>query len=199
MNPIEFYFDFSSPYGYFASTRIDHLAAEYQRSVAWRPYLVGTAMKTTGHRPMINTPMFDDYVRIDVPRFARLLGVPFQLPDSFPVVPSAASRAFYWLEEQDPATARRFAGAVYHAFFGEGRDISRTDELRRVAGDCGLDGDKLCEAAKDPRIKELFKAKNDAALAKGVFGSPFFIVDGEPFWGADRLDQVEKWLETGGW
>jgi len=199
MNPIEFYFDFSSPYGYFASTRIDDIAARQQRRVDWRPYLVGTAMKATGHRPMINTPMFDDYMKIDVPRFARLLDVPFQLPASFPVVPSTASRAFYWLKEKDPALARRFAGAVYHAFFGEGRDISEQDVLRAVAAGCGVDGDRMLEAAQDPRVKELFKEKNDDALAKGVFGSPFFIVDGEPFWGADRLDQVEKWLETGGW
>lgn len=199
MNAIEFYFDFSSPYGYFASIRIDELAGRYQRSVDWRPFLVGTAMKATGHQPMVNTPMLEDYVKVDVPRFARLLGVPFQLPDSFPLVASAASRAFYWLQEQDTGLARRFAGRTYHAFFGEGRDISKPDELRRIGADCGADGDQLVEAAQNPRMKSLFKEKNDAALAKGVFGSPFILVDGEPFWGADRLDQVEKWLETGGW
>lgn len=199
MNPIEFYFDFSSPYGYFASTRIDDIAARHGRSVDWRPYLVGTAMKATGHQPMINTPMFDQYVRIDVPRFARLLDVPFQFPDTFPVVPSAASRAFYWLKERDAAAARRFAGAVYHAFFGEGRDISRETELHRIANDCGTDGDRLLDAAQNPETKDLFREKNDAALASGVFGSPFFIIDGEPFWGADRLDQVDRWLATGGW
>lgn len=199
MNDIEFYFDFSSPYGYFASTRIDEIAARYNRGVDWRPYLVGTAMKATGHRPMINTPMFDDYVRVDVPRFARLLNVPFRLPDSFPLVASAASRAFYWLKEQDPGLARRFAGGTYHAFFGEGRDISKMDELRRIAGDCGVAGDALVEASQAPRVKDLFREQNAAALAKGVFGSPFILVDGEPFWGADRLYQVEKWLETGGW
>lgn len=199
MNSIEFYFDFSSPYGYFASTRIDGIADRYRRSVDWRPYLVGTAMKATGHQPMFRTPMFDDYVRIDVPRFARLLGVPFQLPESFPVVASAASRGFYWLKEQDAGTARRFAAGTFHAFFGEGRDISRPDELRRIADDCGVDGARFLEAARDPEVKRLFKEKNDEALAKGVFGSPFIVVDGEPFWGADRLDQVEKWLATGGW
>lgn len=199
MNPIEFYFDFSSPYGYFASTRIDELAAKYDRRVDWRPYLVGTAMKATGHQPLFNTPMFHDYVVVDVPRFARLLGAPFQLPDSFPLVASAASRAYYWLSEGDPALARRFAKSVYHAFFGEGRDISRSDELRRIAGGCGIDADQLVEAAADPQVKKMFRERNDAALEKGVFGSPFILIDGEPFWGADRLDQVEKWLATGGW
>lgn len=199
MSPVEFYFDFSSPYGYFGSTRIDALAAKYHREVDWRPYLVGTAMKQTGHQPLFNTPLFHDYVVVDVPRFARLLDVPFQLPESFPLVASAASRGYYWLYEQDPGLARRFARETYHAFFGEGRDISKTGELRRIAAGCGVDGDQLAAATQDQRVKELFKEKNDAALKKGVFGSPFVIVDGEPFWGADRLDQVEKWLETGGW
>lgn len=199
MTPIEFYFDFSSPYGYFGSTQIDELAAKHDREVDWRPYLVGTAMKQTGHQPLFHTPMFHDYVVTDVPRFARLLGVPFQLPDSFPLVASAASRGYYWIRERDTALAKQFARRTYHAFFSEGRDISRTDELQRVATDCGVDGEELVAATQDQRIKDVFKEKNNEALEKGVFGSPFVIVDGQPFWGADRFYQVERWLETGGW
>lgn len=199
MDPIEFYFDFSSPYGYFASTQIDDLAAKYGREVDWHPYLVGTAMKQTGHQPLFNTPMFHDYVVVDVPRFARLLGVPFRLPDSFPLVASAASRGYYWVQERDVLLAKTFARYTYHAFFGEGRDISRSETLRGIANDCGIDGGELVAATQDQRIKELFKRKNDAVLQRGVFGSPYVIVDGEPFWGVDRFYQVEKWLETGGW
>lgn len=199
MNAIEFYFDFSSPYGYLASTRIDALGERYGRSVDWYPYLVGTAMKITGHQPMVSTPMFQDYVLIDVPRFARLLDVPLVLSEFFPLAASAASRAYYWLAERDPGVAKRFATRTYYAMFGEGRDISNPDELRAIASDCGTDGDELLQAVQDPRTKDLFRKKNDAALAKGVLGSPFVLVDGEPFWGADRLYQVEKWLESGGW
>ena len=199
MSAIEFYFDFSSPYGYFASTQIDDLAARYGRSVDWLPYLVGTAMKATGHRPLVGTPMMQDYVYVDVPRFARLLGVPLQIPESFPLVASSASRAYYWLEERDGGLARRFAKAVYHAFFGEGRDISSSDEIKAIAVDCGVDADQLVQAAQEQSVKDMFRERNDAALAKGVFGSPFILVDGQPFWGADRLPQVEKWLATGGW
>lgn len=199
MTAIEFYFDFSSPYGYLASTQIDGIAAKHGREVHWRPYLVGTAMKATGHQPLVNTPMVSDYVHVDVPRFARLLGVPLQLPASFPLVASAASRAFYWLDAQDAALARRFAGCTYHAFFGEGRDISRSEELHAIAEESGVDGSRLVEATRDPEVKDLFRERNDAALAKGVFGSPFILVDDQPFWGADRLYQVERWLETGGW
>lgn len=143
--------------------------------------------------------MFRDYVLVDVPRFARLLGVPLVLADSFPLVPTAASRAYYWLHDQDPRLAHAFARGAYHAFFGQGRDISKVDELRAVADSCGADGEALAEATRDQAVKDLFRRKNDAALAKGVFGSPYILVDGEPFWGADRLYQVEEWLATGGW
>jgi len=199
MRPIEFYFDFSSPYGYFASSQIDELAGRHGRKVDWRPYLVGTAMKATGHRPLFDTPMFHDYVSVDVPRFARLLDLPFQLPPAFPLVASAASRAYYVLAGRDPELAKRYARQTYHAFFGEGRDISRPETLRRVADDCGADGAELVEATQAQPAKDLFRRRNDEALARGVFGSPFVIVDGEPFWGADRLNQVDEWLKTGGW
>jgi 2-hydroxychromene-2-carboxylate isomerase len=200
MNAIDFYFDFSSPYGYLASTQIDQLAAKHDRKVKWRPYLVGTAMKATGHQPLFNTPLLHDYVVIDVPRFARLLGVPFQLPESFPLVASAASRAFYWLERRGGSEpAGQFARNTYHTFFVEGRDISKTDELRTIAETVGVDGEELIRAIQDPETKSLFKEKNDAALARGVFGSPYMIVEGQPFWGADRLYQLDQWLETGGW
>ncbi len=199
MNVIEFFFDFSSPYGYFASTRIEGLAARHGQRVEWRPYLVGTAMKATGHQPLYHTPMLHDYVVVDVPRFARLLDVPFTLPAAFPLVASAASRAFYWTEQEQPSLAKKFAAAVYQAFFAEGHDISREQTLAEIAENCGIDAQSMLTAVRRPDIKELFRQKNDDALAKGVFGSPFFLVNGEPFWGADRLDQVDKWLSTGGW
>jgi len=198
-DPIEFYFDFSSPYGYLASTQIDAIGKQFNRAVSWRPYLVGTAMKTTGHQPLANTPMISDYVFIDVPRFARLLGVPVCLPANFPVAATTASRAFYWLDEQDADRARAFARAVYHAYFGEGRDITKSEVLSSVAASLGIEAADMLAAAQSQAAKEKFRARNEAALGKGVFGSPFIVVDGEPFWGADRLDQVRRWLETGGW
>ena len=68
-----------------------------------------------------------------------------------------------------------------------------------VAATCGVDAAAARAAIDDPAIKEALKRANDEAIAKGVFGSPFVVVDGEPFWGMDRLDQVERWLATGGW
>ena len=67
------------------------------------------------------------------------------------------------------------------------------------AGKLGIGRAALEAALQDPRIKDRLRAEVDAAIRRGVFGSPFFFVDGQPFWGHDRLDHVERWLETGGW
>jgi len=199
MSKIEFYFDFSSPYGYLASTQIDDLAAKYDRQVRWRPYLLGTAMKQTGHQPLSHVPMLKNYVSCDVPRFARLLEVPFTLPDPFPIATVSACRVYYWRYSQDQNQAKQLAKALYHAYFVEGRNISKVNVVEEVVANCGIDGEELAEAVRSQAVKDAFRAANDNALDKGVFGSPFIIVDGQPFWGADRLYQVETWLNTGGW
>jgi 2-hydroxychromene-2-carboxylate isomerase len=193
--PIDFYFDFSSPYGYLASTEIDALAARHGRSVTWRPFVLGAAFKLTGQRALTEQPLRGDYARRDFARSARLLGVPFKLPDPFPFFALAASRACYWLEE--PSQAKALAKAVYHTAFGEGRDITPVPVVAEIARGLGIQG--LEQGLEQPATKAGLRDATDQALARGVFGSPFFIVDGEPFWGHDRLDQLDRWLATGGW
>jgi len=198
-NPIDFYFDFSSPYGYLASTRIDALAAKHGRSVVWRPHLLGAVFKINDQRPLASIPLKSDYAARDLARSARLLKVPFKLPTKFPVGATAPSRAFYWLNDKDPALAKRLAQALYHTYFAEDRDISSPEVTCDVAARFEVDRAELAQALNDPAVKERLRTEVDAAIARGVFGSPYIIVDGEPFWGSDRLDQVERWLETGGW
>lgn len=196
--PIEFYFDFSSPYGYLASTQIEALAARQGRAVVWKPFMLGPAMKITGGRPLTTIPLRDGYMRRDLPRFARFLGVPFAFPPDFPVVTLAAARAFYWTVDRDPALAKRMAQAIYHAHYGEGRDIREPEQVAALAAPLGIDRAGLLAGLQTAEIKARLKAETDAAIARGVFGSPFIFVDGEPFWGADRLDQVAWWLAQAG-
>ena len=196
--PIAFYFDFASPYGYLASTQIDALAEKHGRTVDWRPIMLGAAMKVTGGQPLVQIPMRGDYSRRDMPRFARYLGVPFEFPPVMPILTLAAARAVYWCRDRDPALALRLAKALYQAHFGEGRDIAQPEQVAEIAATLDIDPQDLQEAIQTPEVKERLKAETAAAIALGVFGSPFFIVDGEPFWGADRLDQLDRWLATGG-
>ena len=197
--PIDFYFEFASPYGYLASTQIDALGARHGRAVAWHPIMLGAAFKATGAKPLTQTPLKGPYLLHDAPRFARLLGVPFTAPPIMPANSLAASRACVWLEADDPALARRLAQAVLQAHWGEGQDIGAPEQVAAIAAPLGIGREALLAAVADPAIKERLKQSTAAAIERGVFGSPFVFVDGEPFWGADRLPQVDAWLARGGW
>jgi 2-hydroxychromene-2-carboxylate isomerase len=196
---IDFYFEFASPYGYLASLRIDTIAANHGREVAWRPIMLGAALKATGSAPNAGVPLKGDYLRRDVPRCARLLDAPLVLPPVMPMNSLAASRAYWWLHGRDLDIAKGFAQAVFHAHWGLGRDLSSPAQVSEVAGSFGIASDELDEAVQAPSIKAKLKEETDRSIERGVFGSPFVFVDGEPFWGADRLDHVERWLRTGGW
>ena len=196
---VDFYFDFSSPYGYLASERIDGLAAKHGRSVAWRPMLLGAVFQKIGGSPLVNQPMKGPYSQHDMLRSARLHGIVFNVPDNFPVNSIAACRAYYWLAGSDAATARDFALALYRGYFVENRDLSQPEIVVEAAQALGVDGDALVAAVQDQAIKDRLRAENDAAIERGVFGSPTVFVGDEMFWGHDRLEMIDRWLETGGW
>ena len=197
--PLEFYFDFSSPYGYFAASRIDAMAARHGRSTVWRPILLGAIFKITGQQPLTRIPMKSSYALHDLMRSARWFGLPFRMPGKFPVPSIAPCRAYYWLQDRDPAAAKTLAQALYRAYFVEDRDISSPEVTANVAAKLGHDKAAVLQAVNDPAVKERLKAEVDAAIERGVFGSPYIVVDGEPFWGSDRLDQIEQWLAKGKW
>ncbi|MEI7969158.1 MAG: 2-hydroxychromene-2-carboxylate isomerase [Betaproteobacteria bacterium] len=197
-DPIVFHFDFSSTYGYIASTKIDALAARHGREVVWKPFMIGATLKLTGLPPLPSVPLKGDYSMRDVLRSARFHGVPFRVPTVFPISTQAPARAFYWLADQDPAAARRLAKALYAAYFIDDVNISNPSDTARIAASLGHDPQAILAALEDPGLKARVKAEVDAALARGVFGSPFVFVGDEPFWGVDRFDQIERWLETGG-
>ena len=196
---IDFYFDFSSPYGYLGSHKIEAIAAKHGRSVTWRPMLLGAAFKVTGAKPLSELPVKKDYFARDFVRSAKFHGVPFRLPSAFPVSTVAAARAYYWLAEKDPQKAVELAKALYKAYFVDDINISETDNVVRIAASVGCDADEVRAALDNQAVKDKTRAEVEAAIAKGVFGSPYVVVDGEPFWGVDRFDQLERWLAAGGW
>ncbi len=196
-NPIDFYFDYSSPYGYFAALKIDDLAARHGRSVNWKPILLGVVFKVTGAQPLPSLPLKGDYAKRDIARSARYLGVEFKYPSKFPIASQAPARAFYWANDRDPALARKLAKALYRAYFVEDRDISSPEVTAEVAATLGLKRDEVLAALNDPAVKDRLKNEVDAAIRRGVFGSPYIVIDGEPFWGVDRFDQIERWLAHG--
>jgi len=122
------------------------------------------------------------------------------LPYNFPPNTITAQRAYYWLRDMDADNAKSFARGIYHAYFGEGRDVTQAEVVAEIAeSEAGVEPVEVTAAVQDQAVKDLLREATEQAIAKGVFGSPFIIVDGESFWGNDRLDEVDAWLETGGW
>ncbi len=197
--PIEFWFDFASGYAYFAALEIESLGHRLSRKIDWRPYTLGTAFKATGARGLSSTPLKRDYAQKDWQRIARLRGVPFHLPAHHPSVALAATRVFYLIKDTDPTLAKKFARALFDAYFTRGIDSGNLDHVMAVAAPLGLDVGDLATRAASQDIKARVKKISEQAVALGVFGSPFFIVDAEPFWGWDRLPMMEDWIKKGGW
>jgi 2-hydroxychromene-2-carboxylate isomerase len=195
---IDFYFDFSSPYAYLASTRIDAVAARHGRIVRWRPFLLGAVYKATGYHPL-EQPAKRQYFLRDLARSARLLGLPLAIPASFPENLLAAARATYWIDDRDRAKSGAFAKAAFAAYWAEGRKLADPETVAELAAAQGFAKDAVLAALNDPMVKDRLKGETDAALAAGIFGSPVTMVDGEPFWGSDRLEQVDRWLGAGAW
>lgn len=197
--PIDFYFEFSSPYGYIASQLADDFEKRVGRPLTWRPILLGAVFKHTGQAPLVEVPLKGEYSKHDFTRSARFHRVPYRHPEKFPIGTVAAMRAFYWAHDRDPRQAQALAKALYRAFFADGRDISAPAAVIEIAASVGIDAAALAAALEDPQLKDRAKREVDAAIARGVFGSPYLVIDGEPFWGVDRMAMAEEWVRTGGW
>ena len=195
--PLEFWFDFSSPYAYLASHRIEALAARHGRSVDWRPMLLGAAFKVAGTTPLTEVPMKGEYSRRDFLRSARFHGIDdFRMPTRFPIATQASARILLWAKARDPASAPHVAKAMLRAYWLLDRDISNPDLAAAAAAEAGVDAVAARAAVDDPAWKAALKREVDEGLAKGVFGSPFVFVDGESFWGLDRFDQIDWFLAS---
>lgn len=196
---IDFYFDFSSPYGYLASLQIDAVADNCGVACYWRPFLLGAVFKLNGQGPLLNQALKGDYSMHDLHRAARDIGANFIKPSQFPINGLFAARAFYWLQDQDTDVAKSFAQHCFAAYFHQDRDISQLETLLALAQELGLDSVALANALEDSAVKNRLRQEVDAAISRGVCGSPFFLIDDEPFWGRDRIPDLVRWINSGGW
>jgi len=199
--PIDFYFDFLSSYGYFASLRIEALAARHGRAVRWHSMLLGVSvMKTMGLKPLLDTPLKGDYVLRDTARYMRRHRLQLARKLTDPVMdPRAAARGFYWVRRHHPGQEAAYAQAAFDAYWREGRDLGAPAQVAALAPAIGVAGAQMLAGIESDQARADLRDAVAASLARGVFGSPFFFVDGEPFWGSDRLEQIDDWLAAGGW
>jgi 2-hydroxychromene-2-carboxylate isomerase len=196
--PVQFYFDFSSPYSYIASEWVEALAARHGRTVQWHAILLGVTFQAAELRSPVHYPIKADYSFHDFARSARFEGVPYEQPQPFPIPTQNAARVFWWLADtQGMSAAAAWARAGLRAYFVRGVLLNDANALKQLAAASSLDAAAAEQVWNDPAWKERLKRANEAALAAGVFGAPWFTIDGEPFWGNDRKPQLERWLTQG--
>lgn len=188
---IEFFWDAASSYTYLASTQIEAVAQRAGAKLVWKPFLLGKVFEATGNKPPISVPAKGKHLFEDMRRWARLYGIPFEMPKVFPVNSVAALRVGCALPEAQQAA---WAKAVLRRYWGLGEDISQPDVLKAAAAEAKLDGEKWLAATQEQAVKDQLRANTDEAVKRGVFGAPAFFVGDQLFWGNDRLVLLENFL-----
>lgn len=186
----ELWFDYSSPFSYLAATQVEALAARTGAEVVYRPFLLGGLFRAIGTADVPISTFSEPkrrHAMLDLQRHAQLYDVPFRFPSRFPMNTIAPLR----LTLAAGRDAAKLIPAIFRAYWAEDRDIASVDELARICDEQGVPR-ALLERTQDPAIKESLKGATSEAAAKGLFGAPSFVVDGEVFWGQDRIDFVER-------
>ena len=197
MKELSFFFDFSSPFAYLASTQVEGIAARNGATLRFRPFLLGALFKALGGPdvPLFTMPPPKQrHARDDMFRWADFYGVPLRFPTRFPMNTVKALRMILQIPEEQRAP---LIHAIYRAYWADDRDINDDTVLAELATGVGLDGAALLAGAKQDAVKERLKVATDEAVKLGLFGAPCFMVDDLLFWGQDRLVFVEKALQ--GW
>jgi len=199
--PLDFYFDFISPFGYFASLRVDALAQCCQRQAHWHGMLVGVSvLKVMGLPPIPSIPLKGAYTLHDARRYARRHGIVLARDlAAHPGNPLPPGRLFAWAQTVDVGKAQSLASLLFDRYWRCNEDLEGESLLAALTLEAGLDWQAYQYAAGQQKPAALLKANVQAALDRGVFGSPFFIVDDEPFFGVEKMELLEDWLKTGGW
>jgi 2-hydroxychromene-2-carboxylate isomerase len=194
---IEFFFDCSSPWTYLAFHNIQPLAKEFGAEISWRPILVGGIFNT------INPSVYAsrekpveakvNYTKKDMADWARSAGLAIKMrPTVFPVNSVKAMRGCIWLGKD----MLPFARAVFEAYWGADKDISRDKVLTAICNSLGIDPQKFLAGIGEQAIKDQLKANTDEVMARGGFGSPtIFRRQDRHVFRNDRLPLIREALQ----
>jgi 2-hydroxychromene-2-carboxylate isomerase len=193
---IDYYFNAVSPYAYFGHDRLVALAARHRATVNLKPIDLGKVFPVSGGLPLKQrAPQRQAYRLFELERWRNFLGVPFNAQPKFAA--SGGELSARWTVaalETGTQSALAFAGAVMRARWAEERDIADPSTLATCAAGAGLDAAAMALRAQSPDIGARCDALTQEAIDAQVFGVPWFVVDGEPFWGQDRLDFLDRKL-----
>ncbi|WP_129775116.1 2-hydroxychromene-2-carboxylate isomerase [Peristeroidobacter soli] len=190
---VEFWFEFASTYSYPAAMRIEALAAERGVQVAWRPFLLGPIFQQQGWNdsPFNIYEAKGRYMWRDMERICESLNLPLRRPSKFPRNGLLAARVVCAHSEE--AWVPEFVRSVYRANFADDAEISNPDVVARCLTQAGQDAATLLATAQTQLAKDKFKVQTAAAMERGIFGAPSFVVGRELFWGNDRLEDALAW------
>jgi 2-hydroxychromene-2-carboxylate isomerase len=194
MAKLHFWFDYSCPYAYLAATQVAALASRTGAELVYEPMLLGGVFRAVGTDQRLFATLSPQKARhngLDMQRWAELFGVPLRMPEAHPMRTVEALRATL-LAGIDP----RVVAGFYRAYWVEGRPPSDETTMRDVLTSAGHDASAVL--AKLDEAKDDLRVRTDRAIAHGIFGAPAFVVDGEMYWGQDRLDFVERALNKRG-
>ncbi|NPC55730.1 2-hydroxychromene-2-carboxylate isomerase [Caenimonas soli] len=193
---VEFYFDVGSPAAYVAWMRLPQLCEEARATIAYKPMLLGGVFQATGNHSPMTVPAKGRYMVSDLERFAQRHGIPFSNNPFFPINTLTLMRGATGLQMRDEARLVHYVDSMYRAIWVDGKNMNDPAVVAEVLQQAGFDPMALLALANDPEVKDRLKAVTQDAVVRGVFGAPTFFVDGQMYWGQDRLDFVKEALEA---
>lgn len=195
---IDYYFTLVSPWAYIGHRTFAGLATRYDLAVNYRPVALGTVFPESGGLPLAKRhPLRVRYRDIELQRWREKRGLSFHLkPDFWPFDPAFVDCVVVAIAARGE-NVEAFLPAAFAAIFENQLDLKDPDVTARLLTDGGLDAAAIMKAAVDPATKAIYDANTQGALEAGVFGSPAYVLDGEVFWGQDRLDLLEDALKSG--
>jgi 2-hydroxychromene-2-carboxylate isomerase len=197
---IDVYFDFISPFGWIGAEKVGAIARRFDRELRWHPFLLKvTVLETMQLPPPLETPLKGTYLLHDIKRSLRYHGLSMAAAPRIGFSSVTAARLVLWSRQTAPQLTEILVLSLYRAHWSDGLDISETETVLDIAAAAGLTRRDAAAALASEAMKTALREEVDAAVQAGIFGSPTFVVDGEAFWGSDRLSMLEKWIETGGW
>jgi 2-hydroxychromene-2-carboxylate isomerase len=194
---VDYYVSLNSPWTYLGSRRFEAMAAKYNADVTIWPVDFGSVFAVSGGLPLPKrAPQRQAYRMMELKRWRDRLGVKLTLePKFFPANEVPAARCVMALREQGRmADAIKLAHAVLNTLWAEEKNPGDPETLEAIIAGCGLDAAAVTKAGEAPALAEMRAADTKRAIDKGVFGAPSFVIDGEIFWGQDRLEFVERKL-----